>query len=650
MKWAQVRRLELGSESGSGGLLGDLARELFAQQEELGHAVGDVVRQSVIDAVYDQRQSREFRKQANSFDALERARNDARRERDRPEPAGWGLAGVLAAYVGLTVGLSGHGAGLAPEIIVALSAACGARVGWRLRLRLRCRGDVATAASKWRDELRDNVLKAFLFERENERKGERLELEVTVAAILVASYGRDPEYVVSSAAMRSVAAAARTAASGSIGISGPRGAGKTTVLSKLDTRRDPGAAEQDLRVIVAAPVDYDAREFIIHLFTELCRKVLAEADPLSSIAIDTRLRLDELRYLDTMTGGWGSTLGPVGLLGLTGSLSRQKAEQPAGLPSVIERFRAYSARVADWNRSRPDRDEGRLLICIDEMDKISDSARAEQFLNEIKAIFGVPGCLFLVSISEDAMMVFTQRTPAIRTAFDSAFDAVVVVQPMIFVEAQHLLDLRVSGIPRPFLALCHVLAGGIPRELIRAARSLRQVAETLQGPAPGIAPVTTALVRDRCRDMRREAVLQLDRAGASARILLPLYRQHWPARDEGGPAPADLELAAKDLGDAAAAVGNDEWTRMCQDVAVALSFYATVIDLFGKAPDRVRKALQGEGAPPPGGGLPPPAEEFPLIDELAVVRHAMWTHTDLARELLVQYRKKHQIGDGDGGQ
>ena len=131
MKGARGPREEFRSGTSNDGILGELAKELFAQQKELGHAVEDVVCQSVLRAVDDQRQSREFLKQAKSFDALERARNDAERERERLEPVGWGLAGVLAAYVGPTLGLSGHGTGLAPEIIVALSAACGARVGWR---------------------------------------------------------------------------------------------------------------------------------------------------------------------------------------------------------------------------------------------------------------------------------------------------------------------------------------------------------------------------------------------------------------------------------------------------------------------------------------------------------------------------------------
>jgi hypothetical protein len=47
-------------------------------------------------------------------------------------------------------------------------------------------------------------------------------------------------------------------------------------LNKFDTRDAARKPEQGIRV-TAAPVDCDAREFIIHLFTELCTRAAAEA-------------------------------------------------------------------------------------------------------------------------------------------------------------------------------------------------------------------------------------------------------------------------------------------------------------------------------------------------------------------------------------
>lgn len=90
-----------------------------------------------------------------------------------------------------------------------------------------------------------------------------------------------------------------------------------------------------------------------------------------------------------------------------------------------------------------------------------------------------------------------------------------------------------------------------------------------------------------------------------------------------------------ELNDAAVAQGNDEWTKMCQDVAVALSFYATVIELFGKRPRRVVASLKRESYPP--------------IDDLAIARHAMRMNSELAQALLTKYRKDHLAGTPNGG-
>lgn len=41
----------------------------------------------------------------------------------------------------------------------------------------------------------------------------------------------------------------------------------------------------------------------------------------------------------------------------------------------------------------------RVPVGIDELDKIESAEQAQAFLNEIKGLFGVPGCQFLVSVS-----------------------------------------------------------------------------------------------------------------------------------------------------------------------------------------------------------------------------------------------------------
>ncbi len=57
---------------------------------------------------------------------------------------------------------------------------------------------------------------------------------------------------------------------GSVGISGPRGVGKTTLMRRFTrSRRDPLL----VGIRVSAPTKYDGREFVLHLFGRLCDEV-----------------------------------------------------------------------------------------------------------------------------------------------------------------------------------------------------------------------------------------------------------------------------------------------------------------------------------------------------------------------------------------
>ena len=76
--------------------------------------------------------------------------------------------------------------------------------------------------------------------------------------------------------------------SGCVGISGPRGSGKTTLIQDFCRHRygtplvpSPRPGEGDpllpgLRLMVEAPLRFEAREFLIHQYTCLCKAVLAD--------------------------------------------------------------------------------------------------------------------------------------------------------------------------------------------------------------------------------------------------------------------------------------------------------------------------------------------------------------------------------------
>ena len=116
-----------------------------------------------------------------------------------------------------------------------------------------------------------------------------------------------------------------------------------------------------------------------------------------------------------------------------------------------------------------------VIVGIDEIDRIGSLDHAERFIGEIKAVFGVERCFFLVAVAEDVGSIFAQRATAGRSILENAFDDIVVVEPLNFEETRDLLLKRVPGFTDSFVYLVYALSGGLPRELIRVTRRLVEV-------------------------------------------------------------------------------------------------------------------------------------------------------------------------------
>jgi hypothetical protein len=200
------------------------------------------------------------------------------------------------------------------------------------------------------------------------------------------------------------------------------------------------------------------------------------------------LRLEELRYQQSYTVGVTGSVGlPLGIQ-VGASAGRTLARHPMTFPEVVgglQRFLALAAKTHD------------VFVAVDELDKLeADDDTASRFLNDLKAAFGVANTYFLVSVSEDAMSRFERRGLPFRDVFDSTFDEIVRVEPLSLAEAQQLLSERVVGFPYIYSGLCHVLAGGIPRDLIRIARRIIEVNDRLGKPDTLGAIVVQLMIED----------------------------------------------------------------------------------------------------------------------------------------------------------
>ncbi|UCE37357.1 MAG: hypothetical protein JSW00_18145 [Thermoplasmata archaeon] len=373
-----------------------------------------------------------------------------------------------------------------------------------------------------------------------------------------------------------------------IGISGPRGSGKSTLIRKIckgDVAKDVEDLDNKvLRLMTSAPIDYDARDFILHIFKKICQKALlleylkspieirklakqtrekifhhfqeliGEVEIPSELRRDLQIHtryypltqttmrvfmlitltltavlltstylsgdiisfellqipswiyfisipylvlfiltyyyikkssmrtkvgneimdkaienIDNIKYQLSYTSGWSGSLKlPMGVdIGEHKAISYSVNQR--SVPDIIDDYRNFITLLTQ--------NKYKVIIGIDEMDKISPPEKAENFLNDIKALFHLYNCYYLISVSESAATRFEQRGLPFRDTFDSSFNEIIEVNYLNFEEAKNLLKRRVIGTPIPFSALNYCMSGGLARDYIRKCRDSYELIE-----------------------------------------------------------------------------------------------------------------------------------------------------------------------------
>lgn len=135
----------------------------------------------------------------------------------------------------------------------------------------------------------------------------------------------DPRYEIATRAKEDLSNAMKLMECGSIGVAGPRGVGKTTLLQAVSRGATANQEEPKvLSVFTAAPVEYQGRDFILHLFASVCRKILElyglhDDQPPSAVIADmqsasVRTQRQRLRWLSAILAIGGVILISVSLL------------------------------------------------------------------------------------------------------------------------------------------------------------------------------------------------------------------------------------------------------------------------------------------------------------------------------------------------
>ena len=342
--------------------------------------------------------------------------------------------------------------------------------------------------------------------------------------------------------------------------------------------------------------------------------------------------------------------------GLNLSGGRSLTEQMMTMPELIDDYRDFVERVVAalqqvdsatkrnrrrsgldtgskghaGKRSRPgksgpnEEDAGiRLIIGIDEMDRIEDARGAGRFLAELKPVFGTSNCVYLISVSPGTLAAADELDGRMKNSASSVFDEMVWVEPLSLARARVLLDHRVIGLQATFIALCYVLSGELPRDLLRIARTMSTIHGGESGAGLELADVTEDVITVELNGFTRRAMAHaasLD-IPAAPDLLELLTSSHRPLSHSGVPGhvslPVDITKAINDLSQLWAGSKRERFTdshgdmspravEICDSFLASLYLLLTVRQLFTAAPGHVARLAAAEarnGTSTQGEGL-----------------------------------------------
>ncbi|MEE8257622.1 MAG: hypothetical protein V3R60_07030 [Acidobacteriota bacterium] len=215
-----------------------------------------------------------------------------------------------------------------------------------------------------------------------------------------------------------------------------------------------------------------------------------------------------LEYEVTQSRGGTLNLPLFQRLGASFSLSEKQRGRALTLPALTARYIEYIhdvQRVLGAKYGSP-----KLIICIDELDKITDPKQVGNVLREIKGALYEEDCFYLLSISEDAVRAFEGRLVEQRDIFESTFDEILFLERLDLATCVRIARERCKGTgygPRDkvipdieeAMVIAAVLSTGVPRELLRNLRAVEQIAGRVLDFKPSLAWHT--LFRRKLRDI-----------------------------------------------------------------------------------------------------------------------------------------------------
>ncbi|MFE7398300.1 hypothetical protein [Streptomyces sp. NPDC057557] len=159
------------------------------------------------------------------------------------------------------------------------------------------------------------------------------------------------------------------------------------------------------------------------------------------------------------------------IMTLGGSHATSISTVPPSYPALVEEFRDLLTGIADTLAAR----KQRVLIAIDEVDRLGSDAQALAFLAEIKAILGIRHVYYLISVAEDVGAAFVRRGLPHRDVTDSSLDDIIHVEACTLKETNTILGKRSEDHTPHTALLAHSLSGGLLRDLLRYSLQIEEI-------------------------------------------------------------------------------------------------------------------------------------------------------------------------------
>lgn len=150
--------------------------------------------------------------------------------------------------------------------------------------------------------------------------------------------------------------------------------------------------------------------------------------------------------------------------------SRNLSARPLSVPGLTAQLRRFLERIGE---AYP----GRVVLCLDELDKIEDPRDLDRLLRGLKGVLGQHGTHFLLTVSEDALARFASRGRGGRDMVESAFEDIIFLDRVDEKMAGYLVAGMCSeevrdeerGTVQAVVLLLWMFGGGVPREIKRHA-------------------------------------------------------------------------------------------------------------------------------------------------------------------------------------